>query len=118
MSSNSELYVKYDDNHKRIFYLIKELIKDREEISIVANHKSTFNAARAANSIVNTGYASYANIQTLTEIYEGKRKMKLVIKLKKAPEFEKLYAESEERRKMYSEMRENEKKQGTTPNHI
>jgi len=113
MSSN-DLYVKYDDNHKRIFYLIKELIKDREEISVVANHKSSFNAARAANSIVNTGYATYGTVQTLTEIYEGRRRIKLVIKLIKAKEFEKIYAESEARRKQYIEKRENEKKT-TTP---
>ena len=109
--SNNDLFVKQDDTHKRVFYLIKELIKDRSEINVVANYKAAFNASRAANTLVNIGYASFSDIQTLTEVFEGRRRVKIVIKLTKSPDFDKIYAENEEKRKKFIEQKENERKE-------
>ena len=109
MSSN-DLFVKQDDTHKRVFFLAKEALKEKAEINVVANYKAAFNASRAANTLASIGYASLTNIQTVTEVFEGRRRIKVVISLKKSADFDKIYAENEEKRKQFIEQRESEQK--------
>ena len=108
--SGNDLFVKQDDTHKRIFFLAKEALKEKAEVNVVANYKAAFNASRAANTLASIGYASLTNIQTVTEVFDGRRRIKVVISLKKSADFDKIYAENEEKRKQFIEQRESEQK--------
>ena len=83
MSSDiKQLPVSVHDNHKRVMFLAKEMLSSEEKLNLVASTNSAPVATRAAESLVRFGYVTFENIQTVTEIQEGRR-IKLIITLKK-----------------------------------
>ena len=108
MSSN-ELYVKSDDTHRRVLYLVREFLKDRTEINVVSHFKGAFTVSRACNSLVDLNYAEFGNVRTLTEVVEGRRRIKFEVKLTKGLDFDRLYKENQEKREEFLKQRENEK---------
>ena len=115
MSSEiNEFKVEQYDNTKKVMYHVKEILKSNEKINITAFTKSSPIATRAAESLVRLGYATFENIQTLTEVKNDRRSIKLVITLKKAADFDKLYKENEEKRKKIQEEKEKEKEKKET----
>ena len=106
-----ELHVTDYEPGKRIMYLAKELLIPNEKINIIATTKSSSVASRAAETLVRLGYVTFENIQTLTEIRNGRRAIKLIITLKKTSNFQKLYDENQEFKKQKEAEREKEAKE-------
>jgi len=104
----SDFFVKQNDTFKRVIYLVKEFLKEREEINIVCHFRAAFIATRVVNSLETMGYTETKEIKTLTQIYEGRRSIKFSSKLVKTKEFDKLYADNEERVKKLKEQSEKE----------
>ena len=110
MSSEIKEYkVEEYDNAKRVMYLVKEILKSSDKINIIANTNSSPIGTRAAETLARLGYVTFENVQTLTEVKNDRRSIRLIITLKKTANFEKLYKENEQERKKKQEEREKEK---------
>ena len=107
--SSSQLFLKQDDNQKRGNYLVREFLKERNEVSVVSNFKGAFLVTRVCNYLAMNNFAEIADIKTYTEVFEDKRRIKFEILLKKSKDFDKVYAENEERKKKLIEEREKQK---------
>lgn len=101
------------DNNKKVMYLAKELLLNKEKINIIGGTNSAGTAARAAESLVRLGYVTYENLKTETLIDNNKRRTRFVITIKKTNNFDKLYKENEVVRKQKEA--EREKKNTNTP---
>ena len=113
MSSDiKQLPVSVHDNHKRVMFLAKEMLSSDEKLNLVASTNSAPVATRAAESLVRFGYVTFENIQTVTEIQEGRR-IKLIITLKKTANFQKLYEENQKLKEQKKEEKEKEKEKET-----
>ena len=88
-----ELIVDEYDHPKKVMYLAKELLISSEKLKLVASTNSSPNATKAAETLVRLGYVTFDNIQTATEIQNGRR-IKLYITLKKTANFQKVYDEN------------------------
>ena len=89
MSSEiKQLPISSHDNHRRIIFLAKEILNSNEKIELIASTNSAPAATRAAENLVRLGYVTFEDIQTTTEIHEGRR-IKLIITLKKTANFQK-----------------------------
>ena len=102
-----ELIVDEYEHPKKVMYLAKELLISSEKLNLIASTNSSPTATRAAETLVRLGYVTFDNIQTLTEIKNG-RKIKLIITLKKTANFKKLYDENKEFKKQKEEERAKE----------
>ena len=89
-----ELTVEENDNYKKVIYLAKELLLTQERLNIVSGIYSSHIATRATQNMVRLGYVKYENIQTLTEVRNEKRFIKLIITLKRKSDFRKIYDEN------------------------
>ena len=106
-SEIKQLPISSHDNHRRVMYLAKEILNSNEQINLIASTGSAPAATRAAETLVRLGYVTIENIQTITEIHEGRR-IKLIITLKKTPNFQKLYDENQKLKKQRKEEGEKE----------
>ena len=89
-----ELAVEENYNYKKVIYLAKELLLTQEKLNIVSGINSSPIATRATQNMVRFGYVKYENIQTLTEVRNEKRFIKLIITLKRKSDFRKIYDEN------------------------
>ena len=113
MSSEIKEYkVEEYDNTKKVMYLVKEILKSTDRINIISNTKSSAVGTRAAETLARFGYVTFENIQTLTEVKNDRRSIRLIITLKKTGDFDKLYKENEEERKKKQAEREEKKAKG------
>ncbi len=108
-----ELFVSEYESGKKVMYLAKELLIPNEKINIIAGTNSSSIASRAAETLVRLGYVTFDNIQTLTEIRNDRRSIKLIITLKKTANFQKLYDENQQFKKEKEAEREKEAKEKT-----
>ena len=114
MSSEiKELHVAEYEHGKKVMYFAKDMLRSSEKLNIVATTKSSAVASRAAETLVRLGYVTFENIQTLTEIKNDRRSIKLIITLKKTSNFQKLYEENEKFKKEKELEREKESKEKT-----
>ena len=94
-----ELKVAEYDQAKKVIYLSKELLLNAEKMNLIGTTNSANIATKAAETLVRLGYVTFDNIQTLTEVKNDRRSIRLIITLKKTSNFDKLYKENEEERK-------------------
>ena len=114
MSSELKEYkVEVYDNTKKVMYHIKEILRSNEKIKVTANTNSSPIATRAVESLVRFGYVTYEDIQTLTDVNNNRRSIRLIITLKKTANFDKLYEENEQERKRKQEEKEKENKEAS-----
>ena len=103
---SSDFIVNPNDNYKRNIYLIKELLREKRELNVICGTKAAPISARVCNTLVNLKYVTYGDIRTETAVVNDKRKTSLIIKLNKSPEFDKMYAENEEKKKRFQETKD------------
>ena len=106
-----ELQVAEYEHGKKVMYFAKDMLRSSEKLNIVATTRSSAVASRAAETLVRLGYVTFENIQTLTEIKNDRRSIKLIITLKKTSNFQKLYEENEKFKKEKELEREKESKE-------
>ena len=111
MSSEIKEYkVEEYDNAKRVMYLVKEILKSTDRINLISNTRSSAIGTRVAETLARFGYVTFENIQTLTEVKNNSRAIRLIITLKKTGDFDKLYKDNEEERKKKQAEKEKETK--------
>jgi hypothetical protein len=99
-----ELRVNPNENAKRVMYLIKEFLLNNETVDLTSGTAGSPVSVRAAESLVRLGYVEYDGIKTDTTLSNGRRRTKMIIKLKKTHNFKALYDENEEIRKRTQEI--------------
>ena len=99
-----ELRVNPSENSKRVMYLIKEFLLKNDHVDLVSGTGGSPVAVRAAESLVRLGYVTYEGIKTDTTIANNRRKTKLIVQLRRTPDFTALYDENEEIRKRTQEI--------------
>ena len=99
-----ELRVNPNENSKRVMYLIKEFLLNNDYVDLVSGTGGSPVSVRAAESLVRLGYVNYEGVKTDTTLSNNRRRTKLIIKLRKTPEFKSLYDENEEIRKRTQEI--------------
>ena len=97
MSSDiKELSIEDHFTQKRAMYLAKEFLLKSEKLNLLASTKSSETASRAAEALTRLGYVTIENIQTITNVHNDRRYIKLIITLQKTSKFDQLYKENEE----------------------
>ena len=110
-SEPKELKVENFYHFKKVMYLAKELLLSTELLNLVSTTNSSSEATKAAEALVRLGYVTFENIQTLTEVKNDHRAIRLIITLKKTANFKKLYDENQEFKKQKESEREKESKE-------
>ena len=82
-----ELIISESDTTHKVIENIKTLLNKSEKIKLIANRKSSVISTKASESLVESGYVQYDNIQTKTDIENDKRNVKLIITLKRKNKF-------------------------------
>ena len=98
-----ELRVGGNENAKRIMYLVKEFLLNNDTIDVVSGTAGAPTVTRASEALIRLKYVTYSDIRTETNIVGGKRRTKLLVKLKKTNLFDKLYEENESNKKRLQE---------------
>ena len=92
-----ELRVNPSENSKRVMYLIKEFLLKNDYVNLISGTGGAPVSVRAAESLVRLGYVNYEVVKTDTVLnLQERRKTKLLVKLRKTPEFKTLYDENQE----------------------
>jgi hypothetical protein len=105
-----ELRVGPGETTKRIMYLSKEFLLNNDSIDVTAGTGSAISVARSCEALTRLNYVTYTDIRTETNILNEKRRTRLVVRLTKTKEFNKLYEENEINRKKKEAEREEQKK--------
>ena len=93
MEEIKEIEVEEDQSINQIMNLAEENFFQNERIKLISDSKTCSNTSRAADNLVRLGYAIIENIQTLTEILNNERFVKLIIILKRKNNFMEIYEE-------------------------
>jgi hypothetical protein len=94
-----ELRVGLDYSAKKVMYLAKELLLQNDLLDVVCGNGSAPTATRSCETLIRLNYVTYDLIRTETNIIEGNRRTRLVMRLKKTSEFQRLYDENQALRK-------------------
>jgi hypothetical protein len=108
-----ELRVGREESTKRIMYLAKEFLLNNESVDVVAGTSAAETASRSCEALARLNYVTYSDIRTETNIVNGRRRTRLVIRIKKTSQFAKLYQENEANKKQKETLREEQNKTPT-----
>ena len=89
-----DLRVGQNDNAKRIMYLAKEHLLNQPTLEVYSGTNGAPVVARACETLVRLNYVTVTDVRTETNVVEGSRRIKFVMKLSKTSEFQKLYEEN------------------------
>lgn len=99
-----EIKITSEESSKRAMYLIKEFLLNNDYVDIVSGTLGSPSSVRASESLVRLGYVTYEKVKTDTTLLNGKRRTKLIIRLRKTDNFKALYDENEEIKKKTQEI--------------
>ena len=93
MEKIKEIIVKDYCTADEVINIVEESLFRKEKINLIAGVKSSSVSVIAAEQLVKARYATIENIQTLTEIKNNRRFVKLIITLKRESNFKQIYEE-------------------------
>lgn len=99
-----ELRINSSENSKRVMYLIKEFLLKEDFVDLVSGTGGAPVSVRAAESLARLGYINYEKVYTDTTLANNRRRTKLIIRIRRTPEFKALYDENEEIRRRTQEI--------------
>ena len=100
-----EIRVIGTQDAKQVMYLTKEFLLNNNIVDIASGTQGAPVATRAADTLVRLNFVSYDSVRTETTVINDRRRTRLVIRLRKGKDFQKLYSENEEKRKKNEEER-------------
>jgi hypothetical protein len=101
-----ELRVGVNENSRRVVYLAKEILLKNNSVEVYSGTNGAQTVATACEHMVRLKYVTITDVRTETNIVEGTRRIKFVIRLTKTADFQKIYDENEANRKKKQEERE------------
>lgn len=99
-----EIKITASESSKRAMFLIKEFLLKNDYVDVVSGTSGSPASIRASESLVRLGYVTYEKVKTDTTLLNGRRRTKLIVRLKRTPNFKALYDENEEIRKRTQEI--------------
>ena len=99
-----ELRINSSENAKRVMYLVKEFLLNNDYVDLVSGTGGAPVSVSASESLVRLGYVTYECVRTDTTLANNKRRTKLIVRIRKTPDFKLLYDENEEIRKRTQEI--------------
>ena len=109
---SNQLGVGGNTNTRSVVYEAKKLLLEQESIEVYSGTYGAQTVAQACEQLVRLNYVTITDVRSETNILEGNRRIKFVMRIKKTADFQKLYDENEANRKAKQEERE---KQNATP---
>ena len=109
---SNQLGVGGQTTTRTVVYEAKKLLLTQESIEVYSGTYGAQTVAQACEQLVRLGYVTVEDVRSETNIIEGSRRIKFVMKLRKTADFQKLFDENEANRKTKQEERE---KQRATP---
>ena len=103
---SNEIVITPEFSFKKTSYLIKTNLKENSEVTVVGSVYASLTVSQVTENLVRLGYATLTNVQTLTKVENGKRRITLTVGLKKTKDFDKLNDEAEARRKEFLDKKE------------
>jgi hypothetical protein len=91
---------------KQIQFLIKQSLLTNEKVDVISGTQSAPASTRSLENLARLGYIVYTDVKTDTSIINNSRRTSLIVTVSKGKDFDKLYAENEEKRKKFQEERE------------
>jgi len=104
LPEKKELRINSSENSKRVMYLIKEFLLKEDFVDLVSGTGGAPVSVRAAESLARLGYITYEKVYTDTTLANNRRRTKLIIRIRRTPEFKALYDENEEIRRRTQEI--------------
>ena len=109
---SNQLGVGGNTTSRTVIYEAKKLLLTQESIEVYSGTYGAQTVAQACEQLVRLKYVTVNDVRSETNIVEGSRRIKFVMKLQKTADFQKLYDENEANRKARQEERA---KQNPTP---
>lgn len=103
---SGEFIVNANLYHKKGVYLVKEQLKNNNQVTVKAGVKASHISSSIVETLQRLNYAKILNIFTITNVLDGKRRIFVCFLIEKTKEFDKLFEENEERRKKFLEEKE------------
>ena len=110
---SNQLGVGGNTTTRSVVYEAKKLLLEQESIEVYSGTYGAQTVAQAVEQLVRLNYVTVTDVRSETNILEGNRRIKFVMRIKKTANFQKLYDENEANRKAKQEERA---KQNTTTN--
>ena len=101
----NQLGVGGNQNTRGVVYEAKKLLLDQDSIEVYSGTYGAQTVAQACEQLVRLKYVTILDVRSETNILEGSRRIKFVMKLQKTAEFQKLYDENEANKKAKQEER-------------
>ncbi len=101
----NQLGVGGNTNIRTVVYQAKKLLLEQESIEVYSGTYGAQVVAQACEQLVRLNYVTITDVRSETNILEGNRRIKFVMRLKKTSNFQKLYDENEANQKAKQEER-------------
>jgi hypothetical protein len=102
--ASKEIKLTSNETSKRAMFLIKEFLQENEYVDVTSGTSGSPTCIRASESLVRLGYVTYDKVKTDTTLLNGRRRTKLIVRLKRTENFKALYEENEAIRKKTQEI--------------
>ena len=112
---SNQLGVGGNTTTRTVVYEAKKLLLTQESIEVYSGTYGAQTVAQACEQLNRLGYITIQDVRSETNILDGNRRIKFVMKLQKTGNFQKLYEENEANRKAKQEEREANEKKTATP---
>lgn len=114
---SKELFVRREDDFKRVAYLAKEFLKDSKDLKIISSHQSSATIAKVCSFLEEKGFVSITNVETKTEVRKferdgeqtSRRLLNFIMTVTKTNNFDKLYEEYQKEKEEKIKQREAER---------
>ena len=111
---SNQLGVGGNTTTRTVVYEAKKLLLTQDSIEVYSGTYGAQTVAQACEQLNRLGYITVQDVRSETNILEGNRRIKFVMKINKTADFQKLYDENEANRE--AKQKEREAKEGkTTP---
>ena len=90
---------------KQVVYEVKQLLLKQDSLEVYSGTFGAQTVAQACEQLVRLKYVTVTDVRSETNIVEGTRRIKFVMRLQKTADFQKLFDENEANRKARQEER-------------
>ncbi len=109
---SNQLGVGGQTTTRTVVYEAKKLLLNENSIEVYSGTYGAQTVAQACEQLVRLKYVTVQDVRSETNVVEGSRRIKFVMRLQKTADFQRLYDENESNRKAKEEERQ---KQNPTP---